>query len=186
MILSKPLYDFLGFYFEQLYYHPVKTKAISCCIVAAAGNLASQYISGSKSLAQDSLLAYGIYGLLFGGTIPHYFYGFLERAIPEQVPMAVLKKLLVERLIFSPIYHAFTLYMIARLEGKTHAQATQQVEHLYWPVLSSSWKYLSIIQFLNFQFVPPLLRVLIVNLIGFFWTIYIANKRRQAEMKSGS
>ncbi|KAK5644606.1 hypothetical protein RI129_005906 [Pyrocoelia pectoralis] len=186
MILSKPIYDFLGFYFEQLYYHPVKTKAISCCAVAAAGNLASQYISGNKAFSQDSFLAYTVYGLLFGGTIPHYFYGFLENTIPERASLGVLKKLLIERLIFSPIYHAFTLYMIARLEKKTHRQAMKQLEHLYWPVLSSSWKYLSLIQFLNFQFVPPLLRVLIVNLIGFFWTIYIANKRRQAEEKSDS
>lgn len=186
MILSKPLYNFLGFYFEQLYYHPIKTKAISCCIVAAAGNLASQYIGGCKVISQDSLVAYTLFGLLFGGTIPHYFYDCLDTLIPEQVSLSVLKKLFIERLVFSPLYHAFTLYMIARFEKKSHCTAMKQLEDLYWPVLSSSWKYLTIIQFLNLQFVPPLLRVLIVNLVGFFWTIYIANKRRQAEMKNDS
>ncbi|KAF5288156.1 hypothetical protein FQR65_AtePxmp2 [Abscondita terminalis] len=183
MILSKPIYDFLGFYFEQLFYNPVKTKAISCCIVAAAGNLTSQYISGKKCISQESLLAYSLFGLLFGGTIPHYFYGALEGLIVEQHTSAVLKKLLVERLIFTPLYSAFTLYILARFERKSHNDAIKQLETLYWPILSSSWKYLTVIQFLNLKFVPPILRVLIVNLIGFFWTIYIANKRRQAHLK---
>ncbi|KAF5292439.1 hypothetical protein FQA39_LY13986 [Lamprigera yunnana] len=183
MILSKPIYDFLGFYFEQLFYHPIKTKAISCCVVAAAGNLASQYISGSKSISQESLIAYSVYGLLFGGTIPHYFYGALDSIVLGHSTAEVLKKLLIERLIFSPLYHAFTLYMLARLEKKTHQDALKQLEALYWPILSSSWKYLTIIQFLNLKFVPSILRVLIVNLVGFFWTIYLANKRRQAELQ---
>lgn len=182
MVLSKPIYNFLGFYFDQLFNHPIRTKAISCCIIATAGNLTSQYVSG-KTIIQNSLVAYGLFGLLFGGTLPHYFYGWLERVVPEEAAFAIVKKLIIERLFYSPLYHAFTLYMIARFEGKNHKAAIKQLEALFWPILTSSWKYLTIIQFINLQFVPPMLRVLIVNLIGFFWTIYIANKRRQQELK---
>ncbi|KAF2904138.1 hypothetical protein ILUMI_02027 [Ignelater luminosus] len=186
MALSRPVYSFLGFYFDQLFNHPIRTKAISCCVIATAGNLVSQYISGCKELSHNSLVAYGVYGLIFGGTLPHYFYGWLERTVPEDASFNVIKKLVLERLVYSPLYIAFTLYVIARLEGKDHKTAIRQLEALYWSVLTSSWKYLTLIQFINLQFVPPMLRVLIVNLVGFFWTIYVANKRRQQQEKEKS
>ncbi|RZC37701.1 peroxisomal membrane protein PMP22 [Asbolus verrucosus] len=184
MVLSKPLFNALGFYFDHLFNHPVRTKAITSCVIATAGNYASQCISGSKAINHQSLLAYGIFGLLFGGTIPHYFYTWLERVVPEEAAFPVAKKLFLERLIYSPLYQAFTLYVLARLEGKSHDTAVAQLKNLYWLVLSSSWKYLTVIQLLNLSVVPPMLRVFIVNLVGFFWIIYIANKRRQQQAKS--
>ncbi|KAG5896914.1 hypothetical protein JTB14_028142 [Gonioctena quinquepunctata] len=186
MVLSKPLIDALSFYFGQLYEHPLRTKAITCCAIATAGNYASQRLAGAKMLNYQSLLAYGVYGLFLGGTIPHYFYGFLERAVSEDASFALAKKLFLERLIYSPLYQAFTLYVLARLEGKDHKTAVKQLQDLYWVVLSSSWKYLTIIHMINLSVVPPMLRVLITNLMGFFWTIYVANKRRQQQAKSKS
>lgn len=93
--------------------------------------------------------------LLFGGTIPHYFYMFLERAVPEEASFVIAKKLFLERLIYSPLYQAFTLYIIARLEGKDHKTAVKQLQSLYWVVLTSSWKYLTVIHLLNLSVVPP-------------------------------
>jgi len=182
MSLSKPIINALSFYFGQLYEHPIRTKAISCCLVALAGNYASQTIAGAKVLNLQSLAAYGAFGLLFGGSLPHYFYTFLDRAVPDEASFAIVKRLILERLIYSPLYQAFSLYMLARLEGKSHETAVQQLKGLYWTVLTSSWKYLTVLQLLNFSVVPPMLRVLVVNLIGFFWIIYIANKRRQQEL----
>ncbi|XP_057670796.1 peroxisomal membrane protein 2 isoform X2 [Diorhabda carinulata] len=184
MILSKPILNALSFYFGQLFEHPLRTKAITCSVIATAGNYASQKLSGDKTLNHHSLLAYGLYGLIFGGTIPHYFYNFLERTISEEASFAVIKKLLIERLVYSPLYQAFTLYVLARLEGKDHKTAMHQLQDLYWLVLSSSWKYLTIIHLINLSFVPPVMRVFITNIMGFFWTIYLANKRRQQQMKS--
>jgi len=182
MSLSKPIISALSFYFSNLYENPIKTKAVSCCLVALAGNYASQRIAGAKVVNLHSLLAYGAFGLLFGGSIPHYFYSFLDRVVPDEASFAIAKRLVMERLIYSPLYQAFSLYMLARLEGKDHETALQQLKGLYWTVLTSSWKYLTILQLLNVSVVPPMLRVLVVNLIGFFWTIYIANKRRQQEL----
>lgn len=93
--------------------------------------------------------------MLFGGTIPHYFYTWLEHVVPEEAAFPVAKKLFLERLIYSPLYQAFTLYILARLEGKSHNDSVKQLQNLYWIVLTSSWKYLTIIQLLNLSVVPP-------------------------------
>lgn len=91
--------------------------------------------------------------------MPHYFYNWLERAVPEEASFAIVKRLLIERLIYSPLYQAFTLYVISRLEGKDHKTALKDVEALYWTVLTSSWKYLTIIQLLNLSVVPPVVSI---------------------------
>ncbi|KDR20079.1 Peroxisomal membrane protein 2 [Zootermopsis nevadensis] len=116
MSLSKPVFNFLGFYFEQLHTNPVKTKSITSCVIATLGNLTSQYLSGVKVINQDSLIAYGMFGLLFGGSVPHYFYRALDHYISDDVALAPVKQLILERLIFMPLFQILALYMLARLE----------------------------------------------------------------------
>ncbi|XP_065173274.1 peroxisomal membrane protein 2 [Atheta coriaria] len=186
MVLSKPLRNAFISYLSNLYENPIRTKAITCAVLSTTGNLVSQLISGNKSINQQSLLAYGLYGLIFGGTIPHFYYKFLEHLVPEEASLIFIKKLVIDRLLFTPLYQAFSLYMLARLEHKTHDEALAQLFKLYWPILSSSWKYLTILQLINITVVPPMLRVLTMNLVGFFWVIYVANVRREAQQKKGN
>ncbi|XP_026329636.1 PXMP2/4 family protein 3 isoform X2 [Hyposmocoma kahamanoa] len=149
------------------------------CVIGATASVASQVVAG-ESLRLDPVLAFGLYGLLFGGTLPHYFYELLERIFSEDVvayPLA--KKLLFERLIYAPLIQAFSLYTLARFEGKNHKAALKQLYALYMPVLEANWKWLTLFQVVNLAFVPPMLRVLFMNLVGFGWAMFLATKRRQ-------
>lgn len=76
--------------------------------------------------------------------------------MPEEARFAVIKKLLLERLVYTPLFQAFALYMLARLEGKNHEKAVNQLFILYVPMLLAVWKYLTVIQIINFAFVPPM------------------------------
>lgn len=53
--------------------------------------------------------------LLFGGTIPHYFYALLEKIVPDG-KHSNFYKFLGERLAFAPLYAALSLYFLARFE----------------------------------------------------------------------
>uniref|UniRef100_A0A6M2DDT3 Putative conserved plasma membrane protein n=1 Tax=Xenopsylla cheopis TaxID=163159 RepID=A0A6M2DDT3_XENCH len=180
MSLSKPIYNFLGWYFEQLFNYPLATKSLSSCVIASSGNLASQLVAGNKNVSLESIGAFGLFGLLFGGPVPHYFYKTLEELMPANGSNGrIITKFLIERLLYTPFYQVLSLYTLARFEGKSHSLAYNQLMHLFWPVLQANWRYLSLLVFINIKFVPPMLRVLVVNLIGFFWAMYLANKRRQ-------
>ncbi|XP_043258456.1 peroxisomal membrane protein 2 [Colletes gigas] len=172
MALSKPsnlFLHFIGTYFEQLYINPVKTKAITSCILATLSNYISQKISGAKHMNHDSLLAYALFGLFFGGPVPHYFYTFIHPFVKSP-----FKLLLIERCIYLPCFQALALYMLSRLQGNTHKYSCKEMKRLHWHVVSTNLKYLTLLQYINFKYVPPGLRVLMINLISFFWTIYIA------------
>uniref|UniRef100_A0A182YPM1 Uncharacterized protein n=1 Tax=Anopheles stephensi TaxID=30069 RepID=A0A182YPM1_ANOST len=46
MSLSRPLYNLLGSYLEQLFEHPLRTKALTSCVIASSANLVSTVQAG--------------------------------------------------------------------------------------------------------------------------------------------
>lgn len=178
-------YKSLESYFIQLYTNPLRTKSVTSAIIYVLGNYTSQRISGSKVTELNSLISFGAYGLLFGGSIPHYFFQCLEWLVPGSSALATVKQLLIQRLIFTPLYQLFTLYTISRFEGRTHRQAIQQLIPIYVPVLIANWKWLTALSIINLTVVPPVLRVVFMNLVGFVWSIYLATKRRKASERRG-
>ncbi|XP_034252181.1 peroxisomal membrane protein 2 [Thrips palmi] len=178
-------YKSLESYFIQLYTNPLRTKSVTSAIIYVLGNYTSQRISGAKVTELNSLLSFGAYGLLFGGSIPHYFFQCLEWLVPGKSALATVKQLLIQRLIFTPLYQLFTLYTISRFEGRTHRQAVQQLIPIYVPVLIANWKWLTALSIINLTVVPPVLRVVFMNLVGFVWSIYLATKRRKASERRG-
>ncbi|XP_055624354.1 PXMP2/4 family protein 3 [Toxorhynchites rutilus septentrionalis] len=182
MSLSKPVYNLLGAYFEQLFNHPVRTKAVTSCVIATSANFCSQKIGGCKKVNTDTLVAYGLFGLIFTGPLSHIFYQWLER-ITQDNRFKQLLMLLGERAIFAPAITALSLYFITRFEGKSHEDGVSNLNDLYKMILTNNWKYLTLPVFINFKFVPPMLRVLVANIIGFCWIVFLSAKRRKAELR---
>ncbi|CAD7080833.1 unnamed protein product [Hermetia illucens] len=180
MSLSKPVYNLLGVYFEQLFNHPIRTKSITSCVIATTANYTSQKIGGAKKVNKETLYAYGLYGLIFGGTIPHYFYMIVEKALRQDMKFRKLVFFLIERFLYAPLTQVVSLYVLSRFEGNNHKFAMNNLMKLYVPLLTLNWRYLSLPVFLNIYFVPPMLRVLISNIVGFAWVVFVATKRRKA------
>ncbi|OAD62773.1 Peroxisomal membrane protein 2 [Eufriesea mexicana] len=184
MALSKPtnlIFQLTAAYFDRLYTSPLKTKAITSCIIATLGNFLSQKISGVKRINEDSLLAFALFGLFFGGPLPHYFYTYIQPFVKNPLML-----LLVERCLYTPCYQALALYMLSLFEGNTHKDSYKQLKKLYWPVLTANLRYLTLLQYINLKYVPPVLRVLVINLIGFFWAIYLAQQRIKHSKATGA
>jgi len=187
-ILSKPsktVTKLITAYITALYMNPIRTKSLTAAIIATLGNYTAQSLKSSK-IDFQTLGSFGMFGLLFGGTIPHFFYTFLTRVIDEDSRLAPFKMLLVERLLYTPIFQFFSLYMINRLQLKSHSDALRTVSRFYPSTLEANYQYLTILQFVNMYFVPPILRVLFQNLIGFLWVIYVSKKWNPPARKSQS
>ncbi|KAL7732055.1 hypothetical protein ACLKA6_015817 [Drosophila palustris] len=183
MSLSRPLYSLFGSYLEQLFNHPVRTKCVTAAFLATTANVTSQRISGAKKLNQHSVFAYGLFGLIFGGTVPHYFYQIVERLFSHDLRFRKFFLFLSERLAFAPLYQFLSLYFLSLFEGNSHSTAIKNVEKLYWPVLRANWRYLSLAVYLNIAYVPPMFRSISSGIIAFIWVVYIAQKRRRHQEK---
>lgn len=91
--------------------------------------------------------------------------------------------LLGERALFAPVITALSLYFITRFEGKDHEEGVSNMNDLYKMILVNNWKFLTFPVLINLRFVPPMLRVLVANIIGFCWIVFLSAKRRKAELK---
>lgn len=146
-------------------------------VIATAGALTSQKINGHFN--PRSVLAYTMFGAVVAGPFAHFFYMLINSIVPDVRGRRILE-FLMERFTFAPCFCALSLFFLTIFEGKSVDQATQNLARMYKSVLIANWKYLTFPVFLNFNFVPPMLRVFVSNIIGFFWVIYLADKRRRA------
>ena len=60
------------------------------------------------------------------------------------------------------------------LEGKDASSIKQQLDNDYKETIVANWKLWVPATVINIAFVPPILRVLYLNGVFFFWSIYLS------------
>ncbi|XP_040272658.1 peroxisomal membrane protein 2 [Bufo bufo] len=191
-LASKPIPDpdnvplhtvLLRTYLQLLHSRPILTKAVTSAILSALGNLLSQSIerrhqSKSKNVDLVAPLRFAAYGLFFTGPLSHYFYMFLEHWIPSSLPLAGLRRLLLDRLIIAPGFLLLFFIVMNFLEGKNLKSLNRTLNDSYWSALKMNWKVWTPFQFINVNYVPVQFRVLFANVVAFFWYTYLASTRK--------
>ncbi|KAJ6656568.1 hypothetical protein lerEdw1_003455 [Lerista edwardsae] len=172
-------------YLILLRLYPVLTKAVSSAILSALGSLLSQVIEKSQRKRDPSRgldlkgpLRFAIYGLLFTGPLSHYFYLYLEKLVPSDVPLALVKRLLIDRLIVAPAFLVVFFFVMNALEGKNTSVFVKKMKSSYWAALKMNWKVWTPVQFINLTYVPMQFQVLFGNLVALFWFAYLASVKK--------
>ncbi|KAG2471168.1 peroxisomal membrane protein 2 [Polypterus senegalus] len=172
-------------YLALLKRYPVLTKSVTSGILSALGNLLSQVLEkrggthdSEKPLNWLGPTRFAIYGLFFTGPISHYFYQCLELLVPSTTPYSILKRLLLDRLIFAPAFLLLFFLVMNFLEGKSWSTLQDKVKKGYWTALKMNWKVWTPFQFININYVPVQFRVLFANFVALFWYAYLASVRK--------
>ncbi|KAM4049080.1 LOW QUALITY PROTEIN: peroxisomal membrane protein 2 [Anomaloglossus baeobatrachus] len=203
-------------YLQLLHTRPVLTKALTSAILSALGNLLAQSIERRAPIRKSSKenvdlvapLQFAAYGLFFTGPLSHYFYLFLEQWVPSSLPLAGLRRLLLERLIIAPAFLLLFFIVMNFLEAKNLKSLNRKLKASYWSALKMNYKVWTPFQFINVNYVPvtekkslmkvkqsPRLnnpcedlrlwfRVLFANIVAFFWYTYLASTRQMTETTS--
>ncbi|XP_069352824.1 peroxisomal membrane protein 2 isoform X2 [Eulemur rufifrons] len=166
-------------------YSPAQRKYRSVIIsgvLSALGNLLTQMIEkksrkkeNSPSLDVSGPLRYAVYGFFFTGPLSHHFYLLLERWVPPEVPLAGVKRLLLERLLVAPAFLLLFFLVMNFLQGQDAVAAVATVRAHFWPALRTNWRVWTPMQFININYVPLQFRVLFANLVALFWYAYLAS-----------
>jgi len=72
------------------------------------------------------------------------------------------------------------------LEGKTVDSIKQQLDDDYTDTMVANWKLWVPATVINLAFVPPILRVLYLNCVFFFWSIFLSLKLNKDDSGSES
>ncbi|XP_017307435.2 peroxisomal membrane protein 2 [Ictalurus punctatus] len=174
-------------YLHLLKKYPIITKSVTSAVLSALGNLLSQALESKKKQKEGQSgkdvdvygpVRFAVYGLVITGPLSHYFYQLLELLFPASAPFSMLKRLLLERLVFAPAFLLLFFVVMNTLEGKTNADLQDKLKARFWLALKMNWKVWTPFQFVNINYVPVQFRVLFANLIALFWNAYLTSVRK--------
>lgn len=69
------------------------------------------------------------YSLLFGGSLPHFFYEIMEQILTSQRGLKQMLFFTTERLLYTPMFQAVSLYSLAILEVWRQSSTTKHPPH---------------------------------------------------------
>ncbi|XP_037115679.1 peroxisomal membrane protein 2 [Syngnathus acus] len=180
-------YRLLHQYLFLLKKYPILTKSVTSGILSALGNLLSQILearkksrsnASAKEIDAAGAARFAIYGLFITGPVSHYFYQLMEMWMPTTDQYCVIKRLLLDRLVFAPGFLMIFYLVMNILEAKGADDFKKKITESYWTALKMNWKVWTPFQFININFVPVEFRVLFANMIALFWYAYLATVRK--------
>ena len=169
-----------GFYSSALSRKGVKsilTKSFSSFFAFLVGDFLSQMFQNTREVFNFvRFLRMGVFGGLLHGPLGHFFYRNLEKSFPGSDGVTVVKKVLIDQLLYTPLFAAvFFTYnglaagfpwgtVIAATKGGKAVLTYASISYLVWPIT----------HFINYKAIPPNKRLLFVNLAQVYFNMIIA------------
>lgn len=121
------------------------------------------------------------------GLICHHWYIFIDRVIIGRTFDMVIKKLLLDQFICSPIVILSFFATVAIFEDDPISNFTDEVQSKFWTLYKAEWVVWPPAQIINFYFLPTQYRVAYDNTISLGYDIFTSHvkhaKPEKSEMK---
>ncbi|XP_060519299.1 mpv17-like protein 2 [Cylas formicarius] len=117
------------------------------------------------------------------GVVCHYWYRYLDRSLPGYTIRIVIKKVIIDQLVGSPMCISTFFLTIAFLEGSTKEEFYEEVKHKAWRLYAAEWMIWPPAQFLNFYVLSTKYRVLFDNLISLGYDVYTSHVKHTINVK---
>jgi len=116
---------------------------------------------------------------LTSGFLCHFWYNYLDKALPGRGIRVVVQKIAWDQVLFSPICITACLVVAGRLEDKTASSLVNQTLQLGSRLYLAEWVIWPPAQFVNFYFLPTRFRVLYDNIISLVYDTYTSHIKYQ-------
>jgi len=123
----------------------------------------------STTLDLGSVKRYAIMGTLVFPPILTKWYHWLEAKFPCTTPRVVMKKLVLDQFLLTPWVVVLFYVGMSALEGKRGQAMLDELRQKGLKTFFLDCCYWLPVQYLNFKFVPPWLRVSYIGVTTFIW-----------------
>eukprot|EP00568_Trieres_chinensis_P000243 CAMPEP_0183306508 /NCGR_PEP_ID=MMETSP0160_2-20130417/12094_1 /TAXON_ID=2839 ORGANISM="Odontella Sinensis, Strain Grunow 1884" /NCGR_SAMPLE_ID=MMETSP0160_2 /ASSEMBLY_ACC=CAM_ASM_000250 /LENGTH=248 /DNA_ID=CAMNT_0025469903 /DNA_START=59 /DNA_END=805 /DNA_ORIENTATION=+ len=172
---------------------PLLVKSVTAGVILGAADFAGQALerkqkesagveTGDVDLARAARFAF--FGLVLQAPWNHFYYLMLDGALPPtEEPWTATTgiKVVIDQFVQAPVFTVLIFLFLGLLEGKTVEAVQTQLEADYKDTMVANWKLWVPATVVNIAFVPPILRVLYLNSVFFFWSIFLSLKLNKDE-----
>ena len=169
---------------------PLITKSVTAGVILGAADLTGQLLE--NSLANDDekdidiarVARFAVFGLILQAPWNHFYYLFLDGALPpteDPFTAVTFEKVVIDQFVQAPIFTVLIFYFLGLLEGKNNEAIQKQLSDDYKDTMLANWKLWVPATAVNLAFCPPVLRVLFLNCVFFFWSIFLSLKLNKGE-----
>uniref|UniRef100_A0A8P4GIB6 Mpv17-like protein 2 n=1 Tax=Dicentrarchus labrax TaxID=13489 RepID=A0A8P4GIB6_DICLA len=108
------------------------------------------------------------------GPLLHHWYGRLDSAYAGRAMNTVVKKVLADQLIISPIIGIWYFIGMGLMEGDTLAEGWKDFKGKFWEYYKADCCVWPPVQMFNFYYVSPKYRVMYINVISLGWDVFLS------------
>jgi len=174
-------------YNELLVTRPLISKGLTGGILFGGGDLLAQKLDGTldtKGYTPVRTARSFFWSAVCFTPIGHYWYvHVLNKYLPATTTKAVLTKVALDQLTFSPFINAAFLSYSALSHGQGIEGVKSKCKSEYTNVLLANWTVWPIVQMINFKLVPVPLQMPVMNMVVFFWSAYLATVSARSHKK---
>lgn len=177
-------------YNQALETDPLLTKSVTAGVILGAADFAGQALESRLNEEEESSVdfaraaRFAIFGLVLQAPWNHFYYQFLDGALPPtEDPFTATTgiKVVIDQFVQAPIFTVLIFFFLGLLEGKSVEAVKQQLDKDYKDTMFANWKLWVPATAVNIAFCPPVLRVLFLNCVFFFWSIFLSVKLNKEE-----
>jgi len=183
---TTPLTEAWTAYNNALVQDPLITKSVTASVILGAADLTGQILENSKKSDDDDtpidparVARFALFGLILQAPWNHYYYLYLDGVLPPtEDPFTATTgiKVIIDQFVQAPIFTVIIFVFLGLLEGKSIDDIKSQLDADYKDTMLANWKLWVPATMVNLAFCPPVLRVLFLNCVFFFWSIFLSLK----------
>ena len=161
-------------------------RSVTAGVILGAADFVGQALErGASSSDEEKDVDFGrvarfaFFGFILQAPWNHFYYLLLDGALPpteDPFTSTTGIKVIIDQFIQAPIFTILIFYFLGTLEGKSTDAIKDQLDRDYKDTMVANWKLWVPATMINIAFCPPILRVLFLNCVFFFWSIFLSLK----------
>jgi hypothetical protein len=149
-------------------------------IFGAADTVCQKFLEpADKRFDYRRVLNMVMIGGLISAPMGHLWYCKWAPSITQKLTTKTkfqpLVSMLADQLLYTPVTLSIFLFSNSYLKDFKSLKAANNIKEKFMSGITTNWKVWPPIVLIGFAMIPPQMRVLYVNVFGFFWSIYLSH-----------